>query len=111
MKPKINYKKFHFIIIFIILFILLVCLLRYWNTSPKLYYYNNMEFKEYYATSPYADVRFKANDHVMYITVKYKKLKEKNDYMQKMFEDQKKENEKLAKKLKEIESVTKKGKK
>jgi len=34
-----------------------------------------MEFKEYYATSPYADVRFKANDHVMYITVKYKKLK------------------------------------
>jgi hypothetical protein len=45
------------------------------------------------------------------IDEKYKKLKEKNEYMLKMYEDQKKENEKLAKKLKEIESVTKKGKK
>jgi hypothetical protein len=45
------------------------------------------------------------------IDEKYKKLKEKNEYMQKMYEDQKKENDKLAKKLKEIESVTKKGKK
>ena len=45
------------------------------------------------------------------IDEKYKKLKEKNEYMQKMFDEQKKENEKLAKKLKEIESVTKKGKK
>ena len=45
------------------------------------------------------------------IDEKYKKLKEKNEYMQKMYEDQKKENEKLAKKLKEIESVTKKVKK
>ena len=45
------------------------------------------------------------------IEEKYKKLKDKNDYMLKMLDDQKKENEKLAKKLKEIESVTKKGKK
>jgi hypothetical protein len=44
------------------------------------------------------------------IESKYKKLKDKNEYMLKMLEDQKKENEKLAKKLKEIESVTKKNK-
>jgi hypothetical protein len=42
---------------------------------------------------------------------KYKKLKEKTDYMTSLLEEQQKENAKLAKKLKEIESVAKKNKK
>jgi hypothetical protein len=42
---------------------------------------------------------------------KVKKLKEKNEYLIKLIEEQQKESEKLAKKLKEIESVTKKVKK
>ena len=42
---------------------------------------------------------------------KYKKLKEKTDYMSSLLEEQQKENAKLAKKLKEIESVAKKNKK
>jgi hypothetical protein len=42
---------------------------------------------------------------------KYKKLKEKNDYIIKLLEGQQKEKEKLEKKLKEIETVTKKNKK
>ena len=33
-----------------------------------------MQFKEYSATSPYADVTFRANDQVMYVNVKYKNL-------------------------------------
>ena len=41
---------------------------------------------------------------------KYKKLKEQTEYVIKLLEDQKKENDKLNKKLKEIESVTKTNK-
>lgn len=46
-----------------------------------------------------------------HIEEKYKKLKDKNEYIIKILEEQKKENDKLAKKLKEIESVAKKNKK
>jgi len=42
---------------------------------------------------------------------KYKKLKEKTEYMTSLLEEQQKENAKLAKKLKDIESVAKKNKK
>jgi hypothetical protein len=44
------------------------------------------------------------------VNEKYKKLKQKNDYIVKLLEDQQKENEKLSKKIKDIEDITKKEK-
>jgi len=51
------------------------------------------------------------NKEQQHVIEKYKKLKEKNDYMTSLLEEQQKQNEKLTKKLKEIESVAKKNKK
>ena len=45
------------------------------------------------------------------VVEKYQKLKEKNDYIIDLLQQQKDENEKLKKKLKDIEKVTKKEKK
>ena len=46
-----------------------------------------------------------------HVIEKYKKLKEKNEYMSSLLEEQQKQNEKLTKKLKDIEAVAKKNKK
>jgi len=46
-----------------------------------------------------------------HVIEKYKKLKEKNEYMTSLLEEQQKQNEKLTKKLKDIEAVAKKNKK
>jgi hypothetical protein len=73
-------------------------------------FWSKMNSKEI-VTNLETEIEEKVKEENKEIEDKYRKLKEKNDYMQKMFDDQKKENEKLAKKLKEIESVTKKGKK
>jgi hypothetical protein len=73
-------------------------------------FWSKMNSKEI-VTNLETEIEDKVKEESKEIEDKYKKLKEKTEYMQKIVEEQKKENEKLTKKLKEIESVTKKGKK
>ena len=75
MKKNLSYSPYLYSILGLIILIIIVYLLYSFFKKPSLYYYNNMKFKEYSATSPYADVIFKGNDKVMYITVKYKNLR------------------------------------
>ena len=66
------------------------------------------EFKETIETEIQEEHNNKQEDPQM--KEKYKKLKEKNDYIVKLLEEQQKENEKLSKKIKNIENLTKKNK-
>lgn len=68
-----NQKMIFCVLILIVFIILCVCLYRNYKQN-RVYTFQNKVFKEYYAQSPYADVKCKANDFVMYITVKYKNL-------------------------------------
>lgn len=73
LKNKKSFNIFLYILVCVIFLIIFVYFYQYYNKN-RVYYFNNKIFKEYYAQSPYADVKCKANDFVMYITVKYKKL-------------------------------------
>jgi hypothetical protein len=65
-----NYFIFAFLVAFFIVAVYFIS-----KSFPTEYIYDDLQFKEYSATSPYADVTFKGNDKVLYVTVKYKNLK------------------------------------
>lgn len=71
-----NTYLFFTLVFFIVAVIVAVIVYIFYSWfTPRIYYYNDMQFKEYSANSPYADVTFRGNDEVMYVTVKYKDLK------------------------------------
>jgi hypothetical protein len=65
---KILYFKYFCLLI---IFIIFSYYLQKWLSN---HFYDGNVFREYYASSPYADVKFRANDSVMYVSVTYKNL-------------------------------------
>ena len=74
---------------------------QFWSKMNGKEITNNLE----------TEIEERVKDESKNVEEKYKKLKDKNEYIVKLLEDQQKENEKLMNKLKAIEVVTKKTKK
>uniref|UniRef100_A0A6C0B9I6 CHRD domain-containing protein n=1 Tax=viral metagenome TaxID=1070528 RepID=A0A6C0B9I6_9ZZZZ len=75
MKRIASSKKINYIAVIIFFAVLLIVIYFLYSSFVKPeFYYNNMEFKNYSASSPYADVTFRGNDRIMYVNVKYKNL-------------------------------------
>ena len=75
-KPFKIFNIIIYLFLFFILGFIIIFIYQYYQyyQQNRVYSFKNKEFKEYYAQSPYADVKCKANDFVMYVSVKYKKL-------------------------------------